>query len=73
MSWNKEKDILTMGGMASKGILYMKGNLEMGNIADNTNNCEEFAVTARGLRNHFANFMKGSSQKQDEKSKVATS
>ena len=28
----------------------MKVNLEVGNIGDNLNNCEEFAVTARGLR-----------------------
>ena len=28
----------------------MKVNLEVGNIADNLNNCEEFAITARGLR-----------------------
>ena len=55
MSWNKEKDILMMIGMAS---VHMKGNLEAGNIADNLNNCEEFAVTARGLRNHFTTFMK---------------
>ena len=36
----------------------MKVNLEVGNIADNLNNCEEFAVTARGLRDHFTTFMK---------------
>ena len=36
----------------------MKVNLEVGNIAGNLNNCEEFAVTARGLRDHFTTFMK---------------
>ena len=35
----------------------MKVNLEVGNIADNLNNCEEFAVTARGLKDHFTVFM----------------
>ena len=30
----------------------MKVNLEVGNIADNLNNCEEFEVTARGHRDH---------------------
>ena len=52
----------------------MKVNLEVGNIADNLNNCEEFAVTARGLREIILlPSWKGTSQKQDEKSKVATS
>ena len=33
----------------------MKVNLEVGN---NLNDCEEFAVTARDLRDHFTTFMK---------------
>ena len=41
--------------MASKGIYE---NLEEGNIANNLNNCEEFTVTARGLRDHLTTFMK---------------
>ena len=36
----------------------MKVNLELGNMADNLNKCEEFAVTARVLRDHFTTFMK---------------
>ena len=52
----KEKDILIMRGMASKGIY--ESNLKVGNIADDLNKCEEFAVTARGLRDHFTTFMK---------------
>ena len=36
----------------------MKGNLQVGNIADNLNYSEEFAVTAWGLRDHFTTFMK---------------
>ena len=28
------------------------------NIVNNLNNCEEFVVTARRLRNHFATLMK---------------
>ena len=36
----------------------MKTNLEVRNIAGNLNNCEELAVTARGLRDHFTTFMK---------------
>ena len=36
----------------------MTVNLEEGNIADNLNNCEELAVTARDLRYHFTTFMK---------------
>ena len=52
----------------------MKVNLEVGNIADNLNNCEEFAITARGLREIILlPSWKGTSQKQDGKSKVATS
>ena len=51
----------------------MKVNLEVENIADNLNNCEEFAVTAQGLRDHFTTLWKGKSQKQEEKSKVTTS
>ena len=40
-----------MRGMASKGIYEsIRVNLEVGNIADNLNNCKEFVVTARGLR-----------------------
>ena len=34
----------------------MKVHLEVGNTADNLNNCEEFAVTTRG--DHFITFMK---------------
>ena len=56
MLGNKEKDILMIRGMTSKGIYESK--LEVGNIADNLNNCEEIAVTARGLRDHFTAFMK---------------
>ena len=41
----------------------MKGNLELGNIANKLNNCEEFAVTARGLRNNFITFMKRNNSK----------
>ena len=33
-----------MIGMTSKGVYESK--LELGNIADNLNNCEEIAVTA---------------------------
>ena len=33
----------------------MKVHLEVGNTADNLNNCEEFAVTTR---DHFITFMK---------------
>ena len=51
----------------------MKVNPEVGNIDDNFNNCEEFAVTALCLRDHFTTFMKSTSQKQDEKSKLETS
>ena len=59
-----------MRRMASKGIYEsIRVNLEVGNIADNLNNCKEFAVTARGLRRS----LKDTSQKQDEKSNVATS
>ena len=36
----------------------MKVNLEVGNIADNLKNCEEFAVTARGLRDYLTTFIK---------------
>ena len=36
----------------------MKVNLEVGNTADNLNNCEEFAVTAWGMRDHFTTLMK---------------
>ena len=36
----------------------MKVNLEVGNIADNLNNCEKFGVTARGLRDRFTTLMK---------------
>ena len=39
--WNKEKDFHMMTGIATKC-----GNLEVGNIADNLNNYEEFAVKA---------------------------
>ena len=44
MWWNKEKDFHMMRRIASKG-----GNLEVGNIADNLNNCEDFAVKAQFL------------------------
>ena len=36
----------------------MKVNLEVGNIGNNVNNYEEFAVMARDLRDHFSTFMK---------------
>ena len=36
----------------------MKVNLEVGDIAGNLNNCEEFAVTARTLRDCFTTLMK---------------
>ena len=54
MSWNKEKDIHVIRGMASKGIFESKsGSRKKGaiwqNIADNLNNWEEFAATARRL------------------------
>ena len=51
----------------------MKVNLEVGNIAGNLNNCEEFAVTARGLRDHFTTFMKRYKSKTRREVKVATS
>ena len=51
MSWNKEKDILTMREMTNKGIFESKsGSRERGtiwqNIDNNLNNCKEFGVTA---------------------------
>ena len=50
----------------------MKVNLEAGNIANNLNNCQEFPVTAQGLKIILLPSWKGTSQKQDGKSKVAT-
>ena len=47
----------------------MKVNLEVGNIADNLNNCEEFAVKGRGLRDHFTTFMKRYKSKTRQKVK----
>ena len=49
----------------------MKVNLEVGNIADNLKNCEEFAVTARGLRDHFTTFMKRYKSKTRQEVKVS--
>ena len=43
-----------MRGMTSKGIYESKS---VGNIADNLNTCEEFAVMAQGLRDHFTTLM----------------
>ena len=70
-----EKDIHMMRGMASKGIYENKsGSRERGvtwqNMAENLNNCEEFALTVRSLRVHFTTLMKSTSPKQDEKSKA---
>ena len=56
MSWNKEKDTLKMRDMVSKSIYEI--NLKVRYIADNLNNCEGFAVTAQGLRDHFTTLMK---------------
>ena len=47
----------------------MKVNLEVGNIADNLNNCEEFAVKGRGLRDNFTTFMKRYKSKTRQKVK----
>ena len=49
----------------------MKVNLKVGNIANNLNNCEEFTVTARGLRDHFTTFTKR--YKSDTKREVKDS
>ena len=51
----------------------MKVNLEVGNIADNLNNCEEIAVRHEVLEIILLPSWKGTSQKRDEKSKVVTS
>ena len=45
----------------------MKLNLEVGNIADNLNNCEEFAATIRALRDHFTTRMKRYKSKTRQK------
>ena len=77
MSFNKENDILMMRGMASKCIFESKSGIrERGiiwqNIADNLNNCEEFAVTALSLSIHFTTLMENYKSKirQEVKSKV---
>ena len=49
--------------MTNKGIFESKsGSRETGaiwqNVADNLNNFQEFAVTARSLRDHFTTLMK---------------
>ena len=49
----------------------MKVNLEVGNIADNLNNCEEFAVTAGGLKDHFTTFMKRCKSKTRRETKIS--
>ena len=49
----------------------MKVNLEVGNIADNLNNCEEFAVTAGGLKDHFTTFMKRYKSKTRRETKIS--
>ena len=46
-----------------------KVNLEIGNIANNLNNCEEFAVTMRGLRYNFTTLMKRNRSKTRQKVK----
>ena len=48
----------------------MKVNLKVGNIADNLNG-KEFAVTARGLRDHFTTFMKRYKSKTRQEVKVS--
>ena len=45
-----------MRDMVSKSIYEI--NLKVRYIADNLNNCEGFAVTAQGLRDHFTTLMK---------------
>ena len=57
-----------MRRMASKGIFESKyGSGERGaiwqNIAGSLNNCEEFALTARSLRDHFTTLMKSCKSK----------
>ena len=42
----------------------MKVNLEVGNIADNLNNCEEFAVTAGGLSTTFMKRYKSNTRRE---------
>ena len=69
------KDIHMMRGMARKGIFENKSrSRERGtiwqNMAENKNNCKEFALTARSLKDHLTTLMKSTSQKQDEKSKI---
>ena len=63
MSWNKEKNIHLMRGMASKGIFDSKyGSGERGaiwpNIAENLNNCEKFGLRTRSLRDNFTTLVK---------------
>ena len=58
MLWNKDKDILMMRRMASKVIFESKsGSRERGaiwqNIANNLNNCKEFAVTAQSIQDYY--------------------
>ena len=71
MSWNKEKDIDMMRGMASKGIFESKyrsreRRATWQNIADNLNSCEEFAVTAQSLRDDFTTLMRRYKSKKYE-------
>ena len=46
-----------------------KVNLEIGNIANNLNNCEEFVVTMQGLRYNFTTLMKRNRSKTRQKVK----
>ena len=46
-----------------------KVNLEIGNIANNLINCEEFAVTMQGLRYNFTTLMKRNRSKTRQKVK----
>lgn len=71
MSWNMEKGIHMMRGMARKSIsARKKRGATRQNMTENLNNCNEFALTARSLANHFTTLMKSTSQKRDEKPKV---
>ena len=75
MSWNKEKNIIMMEGLASKGIFESKsgswGRVAIWqNIADNLNNFEKLAVTELSLRDHFTTLMKKYKSKTRQESKV---
>ena len=75
MSWNMEKGIHMMRGMARKSIFKSKSarkkrGATRQNMTENLNNCKEFALTVRSLANHFTTLMKSTSQKRDEKPKV---